>query len=520
MASHVAFSSLANAQKKLKPRLAQRVAAGFFLASVRLGVCARLGTVKQTNAGWRETTKLARNSWANSDLSCGILLCVSRWIESGRSPTAALLLGLVITLVVVVSYSWYITLEISGLRSVQRDLADRNRKDSLQLLRIQNDLNSLGLAMRDMYDNDEPYPLTAWSSQFQRIRADLDDAFQTEEKVAVGRRTLEQRQYLANSLTQFWDAVDRTLGFARNGKEDEARAQIKLSLQARQAALSTAVSRLLVENNESEEQTALRISEIYEGVQRHVYIFLAGALTVILLTGLYLIYSNRRLFARISLLSQQRSELAQKLISTQESTLRHIARELHDEFGQILTAIGLMLARLRKQSPEESPLHSESREISELAQTALENVRSLSQALHPVILDEAGLESALDWYIPKVERQTRIAMSYEKSGTPFPVEGGASVHIYRVLQEALNNVARHAAAGEARIRLRYLSDTLLLEVEDDGRGLEARSPRKGIGLVAMRERAELLGGKLEFLQPSHGGTLVRLSVPRANLDAT
>jgi signal transduction histidine kinase len=251
-----------------------------------------------------------------------------------------------------------------------------------------------------------------------------------------------------------------------------------------------------------------------------VYIFLAGALTVILLTGLYLIYSNRRLFARISLLSQQRSELAQKLISTQESTLRHIARELHDEFGQILTAIGLMLARLRKQSPEESPLHSESREISELAQTALENVRSLSQALHPVILDEAGLESALDWYIPKVERQTRIAMSYEKSGTPFPVEGGASVHIYRVLQEALNNVARHAAAGEARIRLRYLSDTLLLEVEDDGRGLEARSSRKGIGLVAMRERAELLGGKLEFLRPSHGGTLVRLSVPRANLDAT
>ena len=84
-----------------------------------------------------------------------------------RSPTAGLFLGLLITLAAVVAYSWYTTRQISGLRALQNNLADRNRKDSLQLLRIQNDLNSLGLAMRDMLDNDEPYPITAWSAQFQ-----------------------------------------------------------------------------------------------------------------------------------------------------------------------------------------------------------------------------------------------------------------------------------------------------------------------------------------------------------------
>lgn len=441
-----------------------------------------------------------------------------RWIEPARSPTATLLLGLIITLVAVVAYSWYIILQISGLRAVQRDLADRNRRDSLQLLRIQNDLNSLGLAMRDMLENDEPYPLTAWSAQFQRLHSDLEDAFRIEETVAVGHRTTQQRQYLQNSLAQFWTAVDHTLELASESREGEAREQIRLSLQARQAALTTTVARLLVENNESEEQTALLINQIYSGVQRQVYIFLAGTLIVILLTGLYLIYSNRRLFAKISLLSEQRSELAQKLISTQESTLRHLSRELHDEFGQILTAIGSMLTRLRKQSPAESALHSELREVGEIAQTALENVRSLSQALHPVILEEAGLESTLDWFIPKVEKHTRIAMLYEKTGIPYPVDGGAGVHIYRVLQEALNNVARHAGASEARIRLRYLPDTLLLEVEDHGFGLESPSTKRGIGLVAMRERAELLGGKLELLRPAQGGTLVRLSVPKSNLD--
>ena len=436
-----------------------------------------------------------------------------------RSPTTGLLLGLVITLGAVVTYSWYITLQISGLRELQRDLADRSRRDSLQLLRIQNDLNSLALGMRDMLDADEPYPLTAWSAQFQRVRGDLESALRLEEQVAVTHRTPEQRQYLGNSLAQFWDAVDRTFALARNGKEDEARAQIRLSLQARQAALSTAVARLLVENNESEEQAALRIGQIYDRVQRQVYRFLTATLIAIVLTSLYLIRSNRQLFAQLAALSEQRSELAQKLISTQESTLRHISRELHDDFGQILTAIGSMLGRAGSHAPEGSPLRSELREVCEIAQSTLNNVRSLSQALHPVILDEAGLESALDWYLPTMERQTGVVICYEKSGTSFPVDGSVGIHVYRVLQEALNNVTRHSGAGEAWVRLRFLGDTLELEVEDHGKGFVAQTARHGIGLVAMRERAELLGGTIEFLRPQKGGTLVRLRVPRERPDS-
>src|SRR6202048_5464978 len=262
-----------------------------------------------------------------------------------RSPTPGLFLGLILTLAAVVACSGYITWQISGLRELQNNLVDRNRKDSLQLLRIQNDRNTLALAMRDMLDNNGPYPLTAWSAQFQRVRDDLNDALGQEEEVAVADRTPEQRDYLKNSMTQFWDAVDRTFALAANGKPDEARTQIQLSLQARQSALSTAVSRLLVQKNESEEQAALRIAQIYDRVQRQVYLFLTLTLVAILLTGLYSIRSNRQIFAQLAALSAQRSELAQKLISTQESTLRHISRELHDEFGKILTAVGGILCR-------------------------------------------------------------------------------------------------------------------------------------------------------------------------------
>ncbi len=186
--------------------------------------------------------------------------------------------------------------------------------------------------------------------------------------------------------------------------------------------------------------------QIYDRVQRQVYLFLTLTLVAILLTGLYSIRSNRQLFAQLAALSAQRSELAQKLISTQESTLRHISRELHDEFGQILTAVGAMLSRAGNQVPEGSPLRAELREVAEIAQTTLDKVRSLSQALHPVMLDETGLESTLDWYLPVMERQAGIHISYEKSGAAYPVDGNAAIHVYRVVQEALNNVTRHSGA--------------------------------------------------------------------------
>jgi len=442
---------------------------------------------------------------------------------AGRSPTTPLYIGLVITLAAVVAYSAYVATEIRGLRQLQSHLIDRNRRDSLQLLRIQNELNAIGIAMRDMLDTDPldsaaRYPLTAWRPQFERMRGDLEDAFRREREVSPEGRTRDQQHYLESSLAQFWDAVGRVFDLAANGREQEAREQIRLSLEARLAALRTAVARLLVANNESEERAATRVREIYDRVARQAYVFLTATLVAILLTSLYLIRSNRLVFNQLAVLSEQRSELAQKLIASQESTLRHISRELHDDFGQILTAVGLMLGRAGNRMPEGSELRADLVGAREAAQTALDKVRSLSQALHPVMLEEAGLESTIDWYLPVVERQTGIDISYEKSGTRFPIDRSAAVHIYRVLQEALNNVARHSGAGRAWVRLRFAPGGLDLEVEDHGSGFSGANPRHGIGLVAMRERAELLGGKISIERPSAGGTLVRMRVPRERLE--
>jgi signal transduction histidine kinase len=440
-----------------------------------------------------------------------------RIAQPHSTPTRGLLLGLVVILCSVVAYSWYMRLQIVHLRRVQAELVDRNRRDSLQLLRIQNTLNGLALAMRDMVVGDEPYPVTAWRPQFRRLRTDLDDALRAEDKLAALQRTPEQRQYLNTSVSQFWADVDHLFDVAEHGDTKQALALVA-PLQTREAGLSTAVARLLVENNRAEEEAAQQIEDVYARVERQVYVFLAGTLVAIIITGGLLVWSNRQIFRQIEELSEQRSDLAHKLIATQESTLQFLSRELHDEFGQILTAMGSLLGRAERHAPAGSTWTQDLREVRDIAQSTLDNVRSLSQSLHPVMLDEAGVESAIDWYLPTVERQTGIAIHFQKSGESRPIASSAGIHIYRILQEALNNVVRHSGSQQAEVRLAFQPQSLVLEIEDHGCGIQLDRDRRGIGLVAMRERAELIGAEIKLTSVDGNGTIVRLEVPEERLN--
>src|ERR1051326_2215059 len=425
-------------------------------------------------------------------------------MRSHSTPTTGLLAGLAVTLSAVAIYAGFTVVQLRGLRRLQAETIDRNRGDSLLLLRIQNDLNSMALAMRDMLDGSEPYPLTAWRGQFTRIRRDLEDAISREEVSSPANRTSDQRRYLSNSIAQFWDALDRIFVLAEDRHEKEARTQIQLSLQARHAALSSTVARLLIQNNESEALAAAQTQAIYARAERNVYLFLAAMLAVVLATGLYLVHYNRRMFQQVAALAERRSELARQLISVQENTFRYIARELHDEFAQILTAIGAMLQRATR---------TDLREVREIVQSTLEKIRTLSRALHPVILEEAGLEATLQAHLPLFEKQMGIEIRYQSEGEGPPLDRNAAIHLYRILQEALNNVARHSKSTHAAVRLRYSPDSVVLEVEDDGVGFGNVQPTHGMGLVSMRERAELVKGRLELLERNGGGALVRLTVP-------
>lgn len=430
-----------------------------------------------------------------------------------RSPTGRLLAGVLFTLLVIGAYAWYTLDSVRQMRRVQTDIVDQNRKAALQLIRIQSDLNALALAMRDMLDDLDGYPMVAWTGQLGRIRDDLDDGLKQESALAGKRRDPQQTAYLLSSFAQFWSAVEDMQKLAETGNERQARESVRQSLLPRQEAMSALVARLLVMNNEAEQRAAEEVRGIYDGVERNGYLFLGLSLALVLGVSVAIIRSNRALFDRLTELSNQRRELAQELISTQESTFRAVSRDLHDEFGQILTALGVMLKRAGRLAPSE--FQEQVLEANMVVQESLEKIRALSQSLQPVILDEQGLAAAAQWYVTVFERQTGISVDYEGPGEEAPeVRSARAIHVFRILQEALNNIARHARVDRAIVRLAIGADGLRLTVQDGGGGIPV-SFKAGIGLAGMRERAALIGGTLEISSVQPTGTRIALMAPVA-----
>lgn len=423
--------------------------------------------------------------------------------------TTRLIAGVLLSLLTIASYAAYTVHSVNQMRAVETNIVERNRRASLQLIRIQSDLNALALAMRDMQDPapSHPYGLSAWRGQFQRIRENLDDALRKETELNAGRRDPAQVLFLKSSLDQFWTTSEQL--FATGDL-----AIIRDRLQPAQESLASLTARLLVGNTEEDQRASRDIANIYDGIERNAYLFLAIASILIAVTGWALIRQNNRVFAQAAELSAQRSELARQLITMQESTLRSISRDLHDEFGQILTALGAMLRRAEKQAPD-SAFRESVRETNTIVQATLDKVRSLSQSLHPVMLEEQGLADAMAWYLGVFEHQHGIAV--DRQGPPLDIADHThAVQVFRILQEALNNVARHAATNQVIVR----STNSTLEIEDHGSGIDP-AHRRGIGLTAMQERATLIGGTLAVTQPAAGkGTLVRLQLPPNTYEPT
>ncbi len=430
-----------------------------------------------------------------------------------RTPTLIQLVGLGVTLGAVGVFSWFTLGQLSGLKRLGSDIVDRNRRDSLQLIRIQSNLTELGLAMRDMAEGTEPYPLTGYKPEFDRIKGDLEDALRIEARLMPATRTSAQQKLLEDAFGRFWGETSELWELAAEGKDKEAKALIRTRLEAERATMTTVIARLLVQNNEAEAAAVEEIQGIHSKVERNLYVLLAAVLAAIAITGVLVIWHDRRMFEQVSQLSEHRKDLAGKIITVQEDVFRTLARELHDEFGQVLTALGMMLMRIEKKLPEGTDGRADLKEVREIANHTLERVRGMSQMLHPPVLDDYGLEKSIEWYLRQFEKQTGLKVRYEKIGIGPWIGDSVAIHAYRILQESLNNVVRHARVNEAWVRVRYAPDRFEMEVEDHGPGLPETLPAPGLGLIGMRERAEMLKGSIEFTRPPEGGTKVSLSVP-------
>ncbi|MEW5984655.1 MAG: sensor histidine kinase [Acidobacteriota bacterium] len=208
--------------------------------------------------------------------------------------------------------------------------------------------------------------------------------------------------------------------------------------------------------------------------------------------------------------------LSARLVRAQEEERRLIARELHDEVGQALTAVKLELAAAQR-GKDPLRLAQALTEVKSIADDALQTVRNLSQLLRPPMLDELGLPETLTWYLKGFSTRTGIRTELRQVNKLARASPEIETCIYRVVQEATTNVARHARASTCRITVQQLSASILVTVEDDGCGFDtgalADRPAKGMGLLGMTERVTGFGGQMHIESQEDRGTRVTVELP-------
>ena len=223
--------------------------------------------------------------------------------------------------------------------------------------------------------------------------------------------------------------------------------------------------------------------------------------------------------------AEQVRTLTARLLQLQDDERRRIARELHDSSGQILTAIGIELAGLaeevsRSKIREVAPhLVQKVEESEKLVQMLHKELRTTSYLLHPPLLDEAGLASAINWYVQGLAERSGMAIEFDSSENFGRQPRELELVIFRVVQESLTNIVRHSESDRAFIRISCDKDTITTQIEDYGKGMSAeklaavRSGESGLGIRAMRERLRPFGGELQITS-SNSGTQVLVTIPQ------
>ena len=210
--------------------------------------------------------------------------------------------------------------------------------------------------------------------------------------------------------------------------------------------------------------------------------------------------------------------LVQRLQSIQEEEQVRISREVHDELSQALTMLRMDLVWLRTKPPEQhGALLDKTEQMIAVVDDTIRTMRRIVADLRPPMLEDLGLQAAIEWVTERFTALTHVACRLSVEVEHARVEVERAVTVYRILQEGLTNVARHAAATEVAVRCRVVGDAVVLEVQDNGQGMDEKEVKKAssLGLLGMRERARAWGGDVEFHGVPGTGTLVRARIPVA-----
>lgn len=351
----------------------------------------------------------------------------------------------------------------------------------------------------------------------QEMRAALDDYSQYVEPAEGDLYTS-----LEEEVERYWELLSPIADW-RPGETRVLEERFLVEESPHRRKLAEVVDRIDAVNRQVVDASNLRSMQLFNGFRLRMTAVLVLALGLGLGLAAFSIRHILRLedearvrYQEILRARAELERLSAKLVATQEEERRSISRELHDEVGQSLSALLVDLGNLGAVTPAADPeMKQHLTTAKQLAESSLQSVRNMALLLRPSMLDDFGLVPALHWQAREVSRRTGMQVRVEADGVPDELPDDHKTCVYRVVQEALHNSARHASASSVSIVAEHEAGRLSLTVRDDGQGFDPEKIR-GMGLVGMEERVRHLGGRFEVNSRDGGGTAISIELPLTN----
>jgi signal transduction histidine kinase len=449
-----------------------------------------------------------------------------RWASSLTGPTikAALFLGFGLICATWLFAGYYFSRRIADLQSRSTAINERYMRAQDLLTTVRGQVLVGSVYVRDALLDPDPGSAADYRARLEETYRTAEQAVQQYVPVIDTPTERERMAHLRAEIDDFRSAVLQVLATDSSRWIVEARGLLRGRIMPKREGVIRVAEEVQALNRSAFVQQQNEIATIYGTTQRRLWEAFGLAVFVSLGISLLAIVYVGRLEGRIQRQrlteienAQDLQRLSSRLVTAQEEERRAIARELHDEVGQALTAIKVELA-VAQHTIETAggPPHvlEDARSITD---GALHTVRDLSHLLHPSLLDDLGLAAAIEWYVKGFGKRHGIRVDLLIDRMHERLAPETEVAAYRIAQEALTNVAKHARATLCRVYLQRLPNTLLLTVEDDGVGFDLHGTGGAhgyrLGLIGIRERTSQLDGTLRLESTPGKGTRVTVELP-------
>ena len=435
-------------------------------------------------------------------------------------PVAALALGALLLLIVA-----------TVLESSRRAQALFSRLDEVnaryhevegKLRRLRSDVNLSGIYVRDylLDPNRERAPL--YRRQIADYRRQNMVTFD-ELRAITGNdpATVQRLTTLRTGLIEYWEKLDPLFDWTPAEKLAESSRFLRDEVIPRRQAVLNLATEIEELNNATMATQRSEAQRQQQGLRRDLTILLAFSLLLGVAVSVTTVIRLRRLERKSD---EQRAaaeeaeghmrQLSQQLVATQEAERTNLSRELHDHIGQMLTALRMELGSIdRLREGQEQQIARAVAECRSLVDTMVRTVRDLALGLRPSMLDDFGLQPALEWHVRDFTRRYGLPVQLSVNGDLNRLPDRHRTCVYRVVQEALTNCVRHAAATNIRVTVTGHQEGLDVTVVDDGIGFDVERHKPGLGLRGIEERARELGGQVEIRSVKGAGTSLLIRLP-------